>query len=762
MNTPLKTVLSGLLFLSLLPFSEQALCYSTGIIGHSGESGSDCKLCHSGGTAPNAAITGPDSVEAGSVASYVLTMSGGQQNLAGFNVSASAGALHSASTGVGVQSGELKHNGALTVGSSETSWQFEFTAPATEGGVVIYAAVLSANGDSDMGGDNSVEISFSVEVTPAQRLLPPTVVLGGPFFALPDESISFDASASGDSDGEVVRYLWDFGDGSEIVEGAQVNHAYALEGEYSITLAATDNDGLSTAIASTVSISANAGSAQGEALYNQYCFSCHGAGGIGGIASNVTGTSVDAVNNGISTVAGMQTISLSAEQIQMIVDYLASGGGGEPPPRPTDGPGLYAMFCAACHGVDGRGGSAIAVTGVPTAMINEGIANVTVMQAIDLSAEEINKVAEFLIAGGSGTLPDDGSGLYQVFCSACHGDGGHGARFLAVTGAPVAMINDAIGNLEWMQPLSHLSQEQRDLIAVYLSNGGSGQIPADGPGLYGVYCAVCHGADGRGGKYKIVTGSSAAYVNDALVAISLMQHLDLNSNQTSLISDYLANGGSGEIPVDGAGLYHVYCATCHGDGGHGGRFLAVTGAPAAMISDAISNQAWMTALAHLSPAQIGLIADYLTAGGSGQPPSDGPGLYGVYCAVCHGADGRGGIYKVVTGSSNSFISGALRDIPLMRELNLGATQIERIGAFLAAGGTGVKPSDGAGLYYVYCETCHGANGRGGPEENVVGASISEINSAIVGEAQMRQLSPYLIRSGSGSDSALISNFLNNQ
>ena len=160
----------------------------------------------------------------------------------------------------------------------------------------------------------------------------------------------------------------------------------------------------------------------------------------------------------------------------------------------------------------------------------------------------------------------------------------------------------------------------------------------------------------------------------------------------------------------------------------------------------------------LTQIQINQIASFLVAGGSSPVPGDGAGLYSVYCSVCHGADGRGGTYKVVTGSSSSFINRALNNVSWMQPLNLNSTQVQAITGFLAAGGGGSKPTDGAGLYHVYCETCHGPNGRGGPEENVSGASSSAINSAINGESAMRHLQSYL----TSNDIGLISSFLRGQ
>ena len=57
-----------------------------------------------------------------------------------------------------------------------------------------------------------------------------------------NEVVIFDASASFDANGEIVRYHWDFGDGSA-GEGVVVKHPYASAGEYDTTLTVTDSEG---------------------------------------------------------------------------------------------------------------------------------------------------------------------------------------------------------------------------------------------------------------------------------------------------------------------------------------------------------------------------------------------------------------------------------------------------------------------------------------------------------------------------------------
>lgn len=61
---------------------------------------------------------------------------------------------------------------------------------------------------------------------------------------LAGESVTFDASASSDPDGQIVQYIWNFGDGStDNVAGAVVTHTYAFPGKYLVTVTVVDDKG---------------------------------------------------------------------------------------------------------------------------------------------------------------------------------------------------------------------------------------------------------------------------------------------------------------------------------------------------------------------------------------------------------------------------------------------------------------------------------------------------------------------------------------
>lgn len=69
-----------------------------------------------------------------------------------------------------------------------------------------------------------------------------------------DLTCSFDASASSDSDGNLVSYAWTFGDGNT-GSGQTVDHTYAVGGTYSVSLTVTDDGGATGSTSDEVTVS---------------------------------------------------------------------------------------------------------------------------------------------------------------------------------------------------------------------------------------------------------------------------------------------------------------------------------------------------------------------------------------------------------------------------------------------------------------------------------------------------------------------------
>ena len=79
----------------------------------------------------------------------------------------------------------------------------------------------------------------AVEPTEAAQ---PVALISAPTEGQANQPITFDGSAS-TPQGGITSYLWDFGDGTEPVEGALVEHTYTAAGTYTVTLTVSDADG---------------------------------------------------------------------------------------------------------------------------------------------------------------------------------------------------------------------------------------------------------------------------------------------------------------------------------------------------------------------------------------------------------------------------------------------------------------------------------------------------------------------------------------
>lgn len=66
-------------------------------------------------------------------------------------------------------------------------------------------------------------------------------------FGVPNQIFTFDASNSFDPDGEIINYLWEFGD-SEKAEGKRVKHSFKKPGKYTVRLTVKDNTGENNAV----------------------------------------------------------------------------------------------------------------------------------------------------------------------------------------------------------------------------------------------------------------------------------------------------------------------------------------------------------------------------------------------------------------------------------------------------------------------------------------------------------------------------------
>jgi hypothetical protein len=87
------------------------------------------------------------------------------------------------------------------------------------------------------GGNSTSHLPLVVIIQ--ERQVAPFVEVEYEFYANISEAITFDATGSWDHNGDDITFAWDFGDG-QTGEGAFVEHAYAIEGDYVIILNVSD------------------------------------------------------------------------------------------------------------------------------------------------------------------------------------------------------------------------------------------------------------------------------------------------------------------------------------------------------------------------------------------------------------------------------------------------------------------------------------------------------------------------------------------
>jgi hypothetical protein len=173
--------------LAALGDAASARANSTGMAGHSGKQGGICNACHSGGTAPTVAFSGPDTVAVGATVTYHFSVESARaaQRAAGFNVAVSGGQLAILpDQGEHLIGAELTHTAPKRNTDNLAGWDFTWTAPTTTGPATLFGAGNSVNLNGQNSGDRASATIFAVMVieavtpTPTATPVPPTATAG--------------------------------------------------------------------------------------------------------------------------------------------------------------------------------------------------------------------------------------------------------------------------------------------------------------------------------------------------------------------------------------------------------------------------------------------------------------------------------------------------------------------------------------------------------------------------------------------------------
>lgn len=184
------------------------------------------------------------------------------------------------------------------------------------------------------------------------------------------------------------------------------------------------------------------------------------------------------------------------------------GGGAGTTPSTSEGEALYTQYCLVCHGPEGAGappypGSIQGDTGM-WSVIRDGKGEMPAFPQLSAGdAAAIEAWLASLVADGMPPTPRD---VYASECAACHGASGEGAD----RGPPIR--NPVVPYATWVVRNGRPGSGYADAMPPY----GEGEVtpaelgemlawlsampkPADGAGLYRIFCGNCHGPTGRGG-----------------------------------------------------------------------------------------------------------------------------------------------------------------------------------------------------------------------------------------------------------------------
>ena len=182
--------------------------------------------------------------------------------------------------------------------------------------------------------------------------------------------------------------------------------------------------------------------------------------------------------------------------------------------------------------------------------------------------------------------------------------------------------------------------------------------------------------------------------------------------------------------LDGASLYTVNCASCHGPLATSAKL----GVSATLIQTGITTISNMNSLAFLTVGQVQAIATALATNTTPTPTLDGATLYANNCASCHGPLAT----STKLGASANLIQTGISNVSKMQFLSiLTSAQIQSIAAVLQTTTPNPTPStDGTALYASYCASCHGPIATSAK----IGASVARIQTAISTISNMSSLS----------------------
>ena len=173
----------------------------------------------------------------------------------------------------------------------------------------------------------------TITVQPAAVNQPPSAVITLPAANVAitaGQSVSFAGTAS-DPNGDAVTVLWTFGDGSTSTSLTPGNHTYSTAGTYTVTLTATDAQGLKdpNPPVRIITVATAGGGAPTltqlqSTIFTPLCIGCHGVNGDAGMNLSAGSAYANLVNVPATTRSGLRVVP-GNPGASAIVAQLAGG-----------------------------------------------------------------------------------------------------------------------------------------------------------------------------------------------------------------------------------------------------------------------------------------------------------------------------------------------------------------------------------------------------------------------------------------------------
>lgn len=451
-----------------------------------------------------------------------------------------------------------------------------------------FTVVLTVTDDGGATGSAST----TATITPAP--IPPNADAGGPYSGLVGTPISFDGSASGDADGTVVAYAWDFGDGGVSNEPSPT-HSYSVDDTFTVTLAVTDNDGLTGTDTTTATINPAGGNTPPVANANgpysgtegvAVQFSSSGSNDPDGSVAAYAwdfgdGNTSSTANPSHSYVAaGTYTVTLTvtdnsgdsvSDSTSAVIDAAVVNS---PPSADANGP--YSGYVGDSIAFDGSAstdtdgvivsydwdfgdGSAAADAGPAPTHIFAAAGEYTITLTVTDDSGDSDSATTTATLAERGA-PMDGEAQYNNYCATCHGDpwvdppvdpalaGAHrvaGARACSIEASifGTSVFPDGAPGMQFLQALASDGTIDAQQLADYLNSQS-----VSGEQRYVAACAGCHGDDGSGGRTReSVLGESAHETREAIREERAMYFLDcLPDSDIDAMTEFLGGSTGGD------------------------------------------------------------------------------------------------------------------------------------------------------------------------------------------------------------------------